>query len=80
MVMITDVKKISIGWSLRYKPAEGVFLRDVIIWCRQTIRKNVNQECPLYGTFPWSYELHKTYTFFTFGRESDMLLFILRWS
>ncbi len=77
--MITDIREIFIGWSLRYRFLEG-FDRNIVKWCKKNIMKNVNGECPGYGEYAWSWELHKNYVYFTFGRESDMLLFILRWS
>ena len=77
--MITDIKKNFRGWSLRYWFLEG-FDRNIVKWCKENFMKNVNRECPDYGKYAWSYELHKNYVYFTFARESDMLLFILRWS
>lgn len=78
--MITKVEKIYIGWALRYHNRRDY--TPAIKWCRQNIRENSydGKECPMYGKIPFSYEFHTDYLYLTFGRESDIMLFILRWS
>ena len=78
--MITNVKKIYIGWALRYHNRRDY--KPALKWCLQNISENAynGKECPLYGKIPFSYEFHKDYLYLTFGREKDVMVFILRWA
>ena len=75
--MITDVRKIDIGWALRYHTNN---FNPAIKWCRETFAPQNGRECPFHGEIPFSYELHRDYVYLTFGRECDIILFLLRWS
>ena len=75
--MIRDLKKISMGWSLRYYGHER---RKVLLWCHDNIKCSKDGELPLYGGMAWSWERHPDYLYLTFGRESDIIMFTLRWS
>ena len=76
--MISNVVVSDSIRSLRYyrKSSQG----PVLQWCLDNIKPNVNSECIMYGKYAWSWERHREYIYFTFGRESDMINFILRWS
>lgn len=54
-------------------------IKNMIIWCINTLDKNDGtlSHCRKYA---WSYERFLKYTRFNFDRESDAVLFALRWA
>lgn len=63
-----------------YGTEEGLsLLKEMMIWCRDTLEGNdgtLNHA----RTYAWTYERFPKYTSFTFDRESDAIMFALRFT